>query len=41
MELFNNPATVKKYARRAQLGEILNFQLYNLMVYSAVVHVDG
>jgi hypothetical protein len=39
---FNNPATVKKYARRAQLGEILNFvQLYNLMVYSAVALVDG
>jgi photosystem II CP47 chlorophyll apoprotein len=35
---FNNPATVKKYARHAQLGEILNLivQLYNLMVYSAV-----
>jgi hypothetical protein len=36
-------ATVKKYARRAQLGEILNLivQLYNLMVYSVVVHEDG
>jgi photosystem II CP47 chlorophyll apoprotein len=40
---FNNPATVKKYARRAQLVKFLNLivQLYNLMVYSAVVHEDG
>jgi hypothetical protein len=39
---FNNPATVKKYARRAQL-KFLNLivQLYNLMVYSAVALVDG
>jgi hypothetical protein len=33
---FTDPATVKKYARRAQLGEIFEFDraTYNQMVFS-------
>ena len=40
---FTDPATVKKYARRAQLGEVFEFdvQHFNLMEFSVVVHVHG
>jgi hypothetical protein len=38
---FNNPATVKKYARRAQLGEIFEFDRSTLQSDGARSVVNG